>query len=158
MTEPPDKTLLVVWHSQSGGTAALADAVIAGARDDQIAGVDVVVRDALAASVDDVRACQAILLGTPENFGYMSGALKYFFDRIYYPCLDQTRGLPYALFVKARDDGQGAPRSVERIVAGLGWKAVQPALVVVGNLEDHHLEAAHELGQTMAASLELGII
>lgn len=150
--------LLVVTHSQTGGTQALTDALLAGARDEQIHGVQVVWRDALEATPEDVLASAAIVLGTPENFGYMSGALKHFFDRIYYPCLDQTRGRPYQLFVKARDDGAGAVRSVQRIVAGLAWREIQPPLVVVGNLHDEHLEAAHELGQTIAASLELGIL
>jgi hypothetical protein len=83
----------------------------------------------------------------------MSGALKYFFDRIYEPCLDDTRGTPYALFVKARNDGQGAIRSVTRIVTGLAWREVQPPLLVVGPLAQSHLDAAAELGMTIAAGL-----
>jgi multimeric flavodoxin WrbA len=150
--------LLVVTHSQTGGTQALTDAFLAGARDEQIQGVEVIWRDALDATPEDVLLCGAIALGTPENFGYMSGALKYFFDRIYYPCLDETRGRPYQLFVKARDDGAGAVLSVQRIVAGLAWREIQPPLVVGGNLLDEHLEAAHELGMTIAASLEMGIL
>jgi len=151
-------SLLVVSHSQTGGTRALTDAILAGARDEQIEGVQVAWRDALQATPDDVLACGAIVLGTPENFGYMSGALKYFFDRIYYPCLDHTRGRPYQLVVKSRDDGVGAALSVQRIVAGLAWREIQPPLVIGGNLLDAHLEAAHELGMTIAASLEMGII
>jgi multimeric flavodoxin WrbA len=153
------KRLLVVSHSQTGGTAALAEAVIAGARSDEIEGTDelepveVVPRDALEAGVDDVLGCAALILATPENFGYMSGALKYFFDRIYYPCLEHTRGRPYALVVKARDDGQGATRSVTRIVTGLAWREVQPPLIVIGPVGDDHMEAARELGLTVAASL-----
>jgi multimeric flavodoxin WrbA len=104
-----------------------------------------------------VRGANALILGTPENFGYMSGALKDFFDRIYYPCLEHTRGMPYALFVKSSTDGQGAVSSVQRIVAGLAWREVQPPLVVTGNLEDAHLEAAHELGMSIAAGLEIGM-
>ncbi len=152
------KRLLVVTHSQTGSTAALADAAIAGATSDEVVGVQVVVRDALVASVDDVLACDALLLGTPENFGYMSGALKYFFDRIYDACLGKTRGRPYALFVKARDDGTGAIRSVSRITTGLAWKEVRPPLLVVGPVTDEHLQAARDLGLELAASLELGII
>ena len=112
--------LLVVFHSRSGGTQALADAAIAGATSDDIDEVEVRVKRAFDATVDDVRWCDGIVLGTPENFGYMSGALKDFFERIYYALLEETRGLPYALFVKGGHDGEGAIRSVERIVTGLG--------------------------------------
>jgi multimeric flavodoxin WrbA len=150
-------TLLVVSHSRSGGTQALTDAVVAGAASDDIEGVEVRSLRAFDATADDVRAADAIALGTPENFGYMSGALKDFFERIYYVLLDETRGKPYVLYVKASTDGDGAVRSVERITTGLKWKAVLPPLVVVGDLADEHLEAAHELGMTLAAGLEAGV-
>jgi multimeric flavodoxin WrbA len=146
-----------VYHSRSGGTEALADAAIAGATSDEIDGVDVRVRKAFDATVDDVRWCNGIVLGTPENFGYMSGALKDFFERIYYTLLEETRGLPYALFVKGGHDGEGAIRSVEKIITGLGWKQVLAPVLVVGNLDDAALEACHELGITFAAGLEAGV-
>jgi multimeric flavodoxin WrbA len=149
--------LLVVYHSRSGGTQALTDAVVAGATSDDIEDVDLRVLHAFDAGPDDVRACDAILLGTPENFGYMSGALKDFFERIYYVVLDARAGLPYALYVKASTDGDGAVRSVERIVTGLKWRAVLPPLVVVGDVHDEHVEAARELGLTLAAGLEAGV-
>jgi multimeric flavodoxin WrbA len=149
--------LLVVYHSRSGGTQALTDAVVSGATSDDIEGVDVVVKRAFDADADDVRACDAIVLGTPENFGYMSGALKDFLERIYYVVVDETPGRPYALYVKASTDGSGAVRSVERIVAGLKWRAALPPLVVTGTLEDDHVAAARELGLTLAAGLEAGI-
>jgi multimeric flavodoxin WrbA len=152
-----DRRLLIVFHSRSGATQALADAVIAGATADEIDGVDVRVRRAFDATVDDVRWAEALLLGTPENFGYMSGALKDFFERIFYVLLEETHGLPYALFVKGGHDGEGAITSVERIVAGLKWKAVQPPTLIVGDLNDTALEQCHELGMTMAASLEAGL-
>jgi multimeric flavodoxin WrbA len=151
------KRLLVVFHSRSGGTAAMTDAVVAGANDDAIDGVEVRVQRAFDTTVDDVRACNGIVLGTPENFGYMSGALKDFFERIYYAVLDEARGLPYALFVKGGHDGEGAIRSVERIVTGLGWKAVLAPVLVVGELDDAALEQCHELGITFAAGLEAGV-
>jgi multimeric flavodoxin WrbA len=152
------KRLLVVSHSQTGGTRSLVVAFVEGARDELIEGVDVIERDALDASPDDVLAADAIVLATPENFGYMSGALKYFFDRIYEPCREHTRGRPYVLIVKARDDGQGALRSVERIITGLAWRASRPPLIVLGPVRDEDLAAATELGMTIAAelSLELG--
>jgi multimeric flavodoxin WrbA len=149
--------LLVVFHSRSGGTAAMTDAVVEGANDDAIEGVDVVRRGAFDTTADDIRACNALIIGTPENFGYMSGALKDFFERIYYELLDETPGLPYALFVKASTDGEGAVRSVERIVAGLKWKAVAPPFVVVGDLGPHHIDRCRELGATVAAGLEAGM-
>jgi len=102
------KRLLIVYHSQSGSTRRMLDAVLRGAGDTAVEGVDCVVREALAATAEDVLAAQGILLGTPENFGYMSGALKVFFERIYYPCLEHTQGLPYGLFIRAGNDGRGA--------------------------------------------------
>ena len=119
----------------------MTDAVVAGATDDAIKGVHVAVQRAFDTSPDDVRHCNGIILGTPSNFGYMSGALKDFFDRVYYEVIEDTPGLPYALFVKASTDGDGAVRSVERIVAGLRWKLVVPPVVVVGDLgpDDLHL-------------------
>jgi multimeric flavodoxin WrbA len=149
--------LLVVYHSRSGGTQSMTDAVVAGATDDAITGVQVLVQRAFDTSPDDVRGCNGILLGTPSNFGYMSGALKDFFDRVYYDVLDDTPGLPYALYVKASTDGDGAVRSVERIVAGLRWKAIAPPLVVTGDLAPEDLDRCHELGATMAAGLEAGM-
>jgi len=149
--------LLVVYHSMSGGTQAMTDAVVAGATDDAISGVHVVVQRAFDTVPDDVRQCNGIILGTPSNFGYMSGALKDFFDRVFYEVVDDTPGRPYALYVKASTDGDGAVRSVERIVAGLRWKAIAPPLVVTGDLRPDDLDRCHELGATMAAGLEAGM-
>jgi NAD(P)H-dependent FMN reductase len=149
---------LVVAHTQTGGTTTLADAVVAGARDPDVTEVDVLVREALHADTDDVVAASALILATPENFGYMSGGMKVFLDRIYYPCLDRSRGLPYALVVKAGHDGSGAVSSVQRIVTGLGWREIRPPLVVVGDVRPEHRDAAADLGRTVAASLELGIL
>jgi multimeric flavodoxin WrbA len=151
------KHLLLVFHSRSGGTQALADAVVAGATNEEIEGVELRVGRAFDASADDVRWCDAIILGTPENFGYMSGALKDFFERVYYVLIDETPGLPYALFVKGGHDGEGAVRSVEKIITGLKWRAALPPLLVTGDLRDDDLEQAHELGLTMAAGLEAGV-
>jgi multimeric flavodoxin WrbA len=149
--------LLVVFHSRSGGTQALADAVVAGATDDEIDDVDVRVKGAFDATTDDVRWCNGVILGTPENFGYMSGAVKDFFERIYYDLLDETRGLPYCLFVKGGHDGEGAIRSIDRIVTGLGWKSALAPVLVVGDIDDPALERCHELGITFAAGLEAGV-
>jgi len=151
------KHLLLVHHSQTGSTAAMAQAVLDGARDPAIADVALRVASPLAADVEDLRWANALILGTPENFGYMSGALKYFFDRIYYPCLELTQGLPYALFIKAGNDGSGALSSVHRIVTGLRWREVQPPLIVVGDINAQALADCRELGMALAAGLEAGL-
>ena len=98
-------------------------------------------------------AADGIILGTTENFGYMSGAMKDFFDRIFYPCLDHTEAMPYAMFVRAGQDGLGATTSIERIVAGLKWKAVQDPLICKGEAESF-IEPCRQLGMLMAAGLE----
>ena len=132
----------------------MADAVIAGATSDDVEAVEVRVRNPFDADADDLRWAEALILGTPENFGYMSGALKDFFDRTYYSVINETQGLPYALFIKAGSDGEGALRSIERLVTGLKWKAVLPPLIVTGELTGDDLERCHELGLTLAAGLE----
>mgnify|MGYP003380626827 FL=1 len=151
------KRLLVVYHSQSGHTATMLEAVLRGARDPALAGVECVVREALDATVEDVLNADGYLLGTPENFGYMSGALKVFFERIYYPCLEHTQGRPYALFIRAGNDGQGALTSIERIVTGLRWKSVIPPVIIRGDFDPARLADCETLGQTMAAGLEAGV-
>lgn len=151
------KHLLIVYHSQSGTTSAMADAVIKGAKHPDIDGVEVEVRDALEASADDVLWADGLLLGTPENFGYMSGALKYFLDRIYYPCEDKIDGMPYALFVRAGNDGTGAINSITRILKGLAIKQIQEPVLIVGDFDDSRLIECEELGMIMAAGLASNI-
>ena len=135
----------------------MTDAVVAGATSDEIDGVEVRVLRAPEATAEDVRWSDAVILGTPENFGYMSGLIKDFLERVFYVVVDETPGHPYALFVKASTDGSGAVRSVERIVTGLRWKQALPPLVVTGELSDAHLERCTELGMTIAAGLEAGV-
>ncbi|MEX5637453.1 flavodoxin family protein [Parafrankia sp. FMc2] len=146
-------TLLIVHHTPSPTMQAMLEAVLAGARDDAIEGVDVVVRPALAASAVDVLAADGYLLGTPANIGYMSGALKHFFDQIYYPCLDATVGRPYGLYVHGNSDTTGAVRGVEGITTGLKWKRLCEPLTVIGEADTTAREACRELGATAAASL-----
>lgn len=146
------KHLLLVYASRSGRTEALMRAVRAGAEefaDD----VELRVRQAQDADLDDLLWAQGLLLGTPENFGYMAGLVKDFFDRTFYPAEGRTVGLPYALFVGAGNDGSGAARAVERIATGYRWKAVAEPLIVVGDADDAALARARELGQTLAAGL-----
>lgn len=151
------KRLLVVWHSRTGHTGQMLEAVLRGARDPALDGVECVVRDALDATPEDVRAAHGIVLGTPENFGYMSGALKMFFERIYYPCLDHTQGLPYGVFIRAGNDGLGALASIERIVTGLRWRRVAAPVIVAGDWDPARLAQCEELGQTLAAGLDAGV-
>lgn len=145
--------LLVVHHSPSPGVAALTDAVLAGSRDDSIEGVEVVVRAALEATADDVLAADGYLLGTTANFGYMSGALKHFFDTSYHQVTEQTEGRPFGLYVHGRYDTTGAVRSVLSITTGLKWRQAADVLEVVGDVDEEHREAAYELGGTIAALL-----
>ncbi len=151
------RRLLVVYHSQSGSTQKMAEAVQAGAEDPEIVGVETHMMDALQATAEDVLSADALLLGTPENFGYMSGAMKYFLDRIYYACLDKVDGMPYALFVRAGDDGSGAISSMQRILTGLSVKQVQEPLLIAGEFDERRLADCKELGLTLAAGLEAGI-
>lgn len=151
------KRLLVVHHSRSGATDRLVTAALAGARDAEAGRIEVVASSPLDASPAQVLAADALLLATPENFGYMSGAMKHFFDTIYYPCLDHTQGRPWALIVKAGNDGRGALQAIERIVAGLRWRLVVEPIVVAGDVEPVHLERCRELGMTLAAGLDAGL-
>jgi multimeric flavodoxin WrbA len=151
------KHLLIVYHSQSGSTEKMAEAVINGARNPQISGVEVRVCDALEATANDLRWSDGFILGTPENFGYMSGALKVFLDRVYYDCIDQIDGTPYALFVRAGNDGSGAISSITRILQGLSVREVQEPVLIAGEFDESRLGDCEALGMTMAAGLESGI-
>ena len=152
-----DKRLLIVAHAPSPNTRRLLDAVVAGARHPDIAGVEVVAQSPFDTRPEHVLAAQAVVLGTTENLGYMSGALKDFFDRCYYPCLDKTQGLPYALYIRAGHDGTGTRRGVETIVTGLRWRAVQEPLLCRGDFQEDFIPACKELGTLMAAGLEAGV-
>jgi NAD(P)H-dependent FMN reductase len=149
------RRLLIVFHSQSGGAERMTQAVVCGARRAD----GVAVRDvrALDATLDDLLWAEAVIFGTPENFGYMSGALKDFFDRTFYPAQGKVSQLPYALFVKAGNDGSGAVTSVERIARGYPLKKVADALVVRGDVDEDDVARCEELGETIAAGLALGI-
>lgn len=147
--------LLVVHHTPSPGMQAMLEAARDGATDDAIEGVEVVVRPALAANASDVLSADAYLLGTPANIGFMSGALKHFFDQIYYPCLDATRKRPYALYVHGNNDTTGAVRAVEGIAQGLGWRRARDPVEVVGAPTRADLDACWELGATIAATLTM---
>lgn len=154
-TSPGSGPLLVVAHSRTGTTGQLVEAAVGAAREHST--LTVALRDAFDAGPDDVLAAQAVLLATPARFGYMSGALKDFLERIYHPCLDITARLPYGLLVKGDTDVDGAVTSVERIVAGMRWRQVLPPVRVVGPVTRSALDAAGELGATLAAGVEAGV-
>lgn len=152
------KHLLLVAHIPSDNTRRLRDAVISGATTTDIAGIELRSLIPFEAQPADVKWADAVILGTTENLGYMSGALKDFFDRIYYPCLEETQGKPYALYIRAGHDGTGTRRGVETIVTGLRWRAVQPPLICRGAWQDEFVDQCRDLGQLMAAGLEAGVI
>jgi NAD(P)H-dependent FMN reductase len=145
--------LLVVHHTASPALEELLDAVLAGARTDEITGVEVDVRPALSATVPDVLAADGFVLGTPANIGYMSGALKHFFDQIYYPCRLAKAGCPYGLYVHGASDTAGAVRAVETITAGLAWRAAHSPVSVVGPPDAAAPDQCWDLGATIAATL-----
>lgn len=151
------RRLLVVAHAPSDNTSALRDAVLRGAASPDIEGVETRCLRPFDAGPDDVLAANALILGTTENLGTMSGALKDFFDRIYYPCLERTQGLPYALWIRAGHDGTGTRRAVETITTGLRWRAVQQPLVCRGDWNPAFVDQCEELGTAVAAGLEAGI-
>jgi multimeric flavodoxin WrbA len=148
--------LLVVHHTPSPATQEMLEAVLAGARDDAIEDVEVVVRPALTASVVDALEADGYLLGTPANIGYISGALKHFFDTIYYPCLEETKGRPFAAYVHGNLDTAGAVRAIETITTGLQWQRVAEVLTVSGAPDKATREALYELGGTIAVTLSPG--
>lgn len=129
------------------------EAVVSGATDSEIRGVEVLRLPALSATVSDVLDADGYLLGTPANLGYMSGALKTFFDLVYYPCLDATKGRPFGLYVHGNNDTSGAVRSVASVTTGMGWQKVAEDVVVLGEPSKRDLEACWELGATVAAQL-----
>jgi multimeric flavodoxin WrbA len=149
------KTLLIVYHTGGVKTARMAEAVERGARSE--GGVTVLVKRCTDAGPDDVLAADGLILGTPENFGSMAGMMKDFLERVFYPCEGKVNGRPYALFVGAGQDGNGAVDSVERIVTGLRLKKVHEPIIGLKDLTPEVLSSCEELGAALAAGLALGI-
>ena len=144
-------TLLIVHHTASPATHTLFDAVWSGATDPAITGVDVAARPALTADAVDVLEADGYVLGTPANLGYISGALKHFFDQIYYPCLTTTTGRPFGVYVHGNNDTTGALKAIEMITTGLQWRQAQAPVSVVGAPTPADVDACWELGAAMAA-------
>jgi multimeric flavodoxin WrbA len=145
--------LLIVHHTPSPACQTMLSAVEEGTAAQGIENVDVVTRPALGASVSDVLGADGYLLGTPANLGYMSGALKHFFDQVFYPCLEATVGRPYGLFVHGQNDTTGAVSSIEKVTTGLRWRATRPPVEVIGEPSADDREACWELGAALAAGV-----
>ena len=153
------KTLLIVYHTGGVKTAKMAEAVERGARREagDAANVNVVVKRCAEAGPEDVLAADGMILGTPENFGYMSGMMKDFLERVFYPCEGKVNGRPYALFVGAGQDGSGAVSSVERIVTGLRLNKIHEPVIGLKDLTPEMLAQCEELGAAFAAGLAMGV-
>ena len=151
------KHLLIVYHTQTGHTESMAHAVREGATDPLIEGVETRFLKAREAGPDDLLWANGILLGTPENFGYMSGAMKDFLDRTFYAVEGRIQPLPCAIFISAGNDGSGALRAIRRIVGGYPFHEVQEPVIAKGEVLPEDIEACRELGMALAAGLEAGI-
>ena len=149
--------LLFVAHCPSENTRRLRDAALAGVDSLDLAGLEVRSKSPLDTGPEDVEWCDGILIGTTENFGYMAGLIKDFFERIYYPCLDSTQGLPAALYIRAGEDGRGTRTSIGKIITGLRWKYVSDPLILRGKFVESFDEDVAELAMTIAAGLDAGI-
>ncbi len=151
------KHLLIVYHSKTGNTQLLTDAVVRGAMNCEVTAVEVRALRALEAGPEDLLWADALLLGTPENFGYLSGAVKDFLDRTFYEVEGKLAPLPYAMFVSAGNDGTGAVRAMERIANGYPFVAVQDPLIIRGAPQHKDLVQCEELGLALALGTQMGI-
>ncbi|MCX7146860.1 MAG: NAD(P)H-dependent oxidoreductase [Sulfuritalea sp.] len=161
------KTLLVIYHSMTGGTEQMAQALVTGAAAEN--GVRTRLLQAAATQAADVLAADAYVFATPENLAAVAGLMKDFFDRCYYPALDRINGRPYAALVCAGSDGQNAVRQIERIATGWRLRAVAEALIVCTRAQTPEqilapktigaadLDRCRELGATLASGLAMGV-
>jgi len=147
--------ILIVYHSQTGHTRQMADAVGEGAR--AIEDVEVIFKNAGEATLSDLLTCNGLAIGTPENFGYMSGMIKDFFDRTYAEAEDKVFRKPYVVFISAGNDGTGALRAIERIALGYKFKNVFTPVIAKGEITEEILEQCRELGGTLAGGCAMGI-
>ncbi len=151
------KRLLIISHAPSPNLERMRDALLTGARAPEIEGVEAAAFSPFATTPEEVLRADAVILLTPENLGYMSGALKDFFDRCYLPCLERKQGTPYALCVRAGMDGTGARRGVETIITGLRWRAVHAPLICKGSWREEFIARCTDLGMFVAAGLDAGV-
>jgi len=153
-TEEP-KELLIIYHSQSGNTERLAEAVERGAR--RVRGIEVRRLRAAKVTAHDFRTARCLVMCSPEYFGYMAGALKDLFDRTYEEVREDVSGRAYAVVICAGNDGAGALSSIERIILGYKLRRVQEPVIVRGELSAAALEQCVNLGHTLAEGMDLGI-
>jgi len=149
--------LLVVCHCPSANTALLRDAAVAAITEMDLDNLELRTKSPLESAAEDIHWCDGILLGTTENFGYMAGLTKDFFERIYYPCLETSPGLPIALYIRAGEDGRGTRTSIDKITTGLRWKYIDEPLILRGAFKPEFTEQVAELGMTIAAGLDAEI-
>jgi len=147
--------ILIVYHSQTGHTEKMAQAVAQGAK--SIEGVEVILKKAADAATDDLLAADGLALGTPENFGYMSGMVKDFFDRTFYGAHEKVFRKPFVVFISAGNDGTGALRAIERIALGYKFKTVYDPVIAKGEITQEILDQCFELGATIAGGCQMGI-
>ena len=152
------KKLLIVANVPSDNTRTLASATLRGASHEDFDGVKAELLQPLQADAAAVLAADGIIIGTTENFAYMSGLIKDFFERVYYPCLEKKQGLPFGLYIRAGSDGTGTKLAIEKILTGLRWKAVAPTLILQGDYKPEFELQCEELGMLLAASLDAGIV
>jgi multimeric flavodoxin WrbA len=147
--------ILIVYHSQTGKTQKMAQAVAEGAK--SIEGVEVILKKAADATVEDLLTADGLAVGTPENFGYMSGMVKDFFDRTYYSAHEKVFRKPFVVFISAGNDGTGALRAIERIALGYKFKTVFQPVIAKGEITREILVQCVELGATIAGGCQMGI-
>jgi multimeric flavodoxin WrbA len=147
--------ILIVYHSQTGKTETMAKAVADGAK--SIEGVEVVLKKAADATTEDLLSADGLAVGTPENFGYMSGMVKDFFDRTYYAAHEKVFRKPFVVFISAGNDGTGALRAIERIALGYKFKTVFAPVIAKGKITQENLDQCFELGATIAGGCQMGI-
>jgi multimeric flavodoxin WrbA len=147
--------ILIVYHSQTGKTEKMANAVAEGAK--SIEGVEVILKKAADATLDDLLTADGLAVGTPENFGYMSGMVKDFFDRTFYGAQEKAFRKPFVVFISAGNDGTGALRAIERIALGYKFKTVFHPVIAKGEITKEILTQCVELGATIAGGCQMGI-
>jgi len=147
--------ILIVYHSQTGKTQKMANAVAEGAK--SIEGVEVILKRAVDATLEDLLTADGFALGTPENFGYMSGMVKDFFDRTYYGAQEKASRKPFVVFISAGNDGTGALRAIERIALGYKFKTVFKPVIAKGEITEEIIRQCHELGATIAGGCQMRI-
>ena len=151
------KKLLIISNLPSDNTKILLNQVKKGAKSINSENLEIISSNAVDISYEIIKESSAIILGTTENLGYMSGIMKDFFDRNYNQCLNKTNGLPYALYIRAGHDGTGTELNMKRISTGLKWKEIQTPLILKGVWNNNFKDQCFNLGATVAAGLDMDI-